>query len=127
VMQDEIFGPILPILTYTTLDEVVEGVENYPKPLACYIFSEDEKVQQSLLEQIPFGGGCINDTVSHVTSSYLPFGGIGASGMGHYHGQKSFETFSHVKSILDKSTKREIKIAYPPYNKRLVLLKKLMK
>jgi len=127
IMQDEIFGPILPILTYKTLDEVVEGVENHPQPLACYIFSEDETVQQSLIEQIPFGGGCINDTVSHVASTYLPFGGVGSSGMGHYHGQKTFEVFSHVKSILDKSTKREIKIAYPPYNKRLVLLKKLMK
>ncbi|WP_442637384.1 aldehyde dehydrogenase [Rossellomorea marisflavi] len=105
VMQDEIFGPILPVMTYDSLDEIIEPIVKRPKPLALYLFSDDEAVQDEILSTISFGGGSINDTINHMTSHYLPFGGVGDSGMGAYHGKASFDTFTHFKSVLKRSTK----------------------
>ncbi|MCT9855135.1 aldehyde dehydrogenase [Priestia megaterium] len=105
VMQDEIFGPILPVIVYDEISEVIEAIVKRPKPLALYLFSEDEAVQDRILNSVSFGGGSINDTINHMTSHYLPFGGVGDSGMGAYHGKASFDTFSHAKSILKRSNK----------------------
>ncbi|MBY0029733.1 aldehyde dehydrogenase [Priestia aryabhattai] len=105
VMQDEIFGPILPVIVYDEISEVIEAIVKRPKPLALYLFSEDEAVQDQILNSVSFGGGSINDTINHMTSHYLPFGGVGDSGMGAYHGKASFDTFSHAKSILKRSNK----------------------
>lgn len=133
VMQEEIFGPILPILTFKRLEEAIHFVESRPKPLALYHFSEDKTLQDQVQRQLSFGGGCINDTLMQVSTHYLPFGGVGASGMGSYHGKKSFDTFSHYKSILNKSTWLDVPLRYPPYEhgdkkeKKLSLIKKLMK
>ena len=105
VMQDEIFGPILPVIVYDEISEVIQVIVKRPKPLALYLFSEDEAVQDHILNSVSFGGGSINDTINHMTSHYLPFGGVGDSGMGAYHGKASFDTFSHAKSILKRSNK----------------------
>ncbi len=126
IMADEIFGPILPILTYTSLDEVIDIIIDKPKALAFYIFSESKFIQNKLITEIPFGGGCINDTITHLTSPHLPFGGVGTSGMGHYHGRYSFDTFSNLKSIQSKSTKVDLSLPYPPYKNKLGLVKKIM-
>src|SRR5699024_6270579 len=104
VMQEEIFGPILPILTYQKIEEAIRAVQNHPKPLAFYLFTSDDKVEQEVIETVPFGGGCINDTVAHLANMELPFGGIGQSGIGNYHGKASFDLFSHQKSVMHKGT-----------------------
>jgi aldehyde dehydrogenase (NAD+) len=117
VMEDEIFGPILPILTYQTIEEAIQIVCEQPEPLALYLFSENQVIIDRIISRVPFGGGAINDTVSHLGTSYLAFGGRGRSGMGSYHGVKSFETFSHHKSILRKHRRYGISLAYPPYTK----------
>ncbi len=117
VMQEEVFGPILPVLTWTDLDWCVDYIRAHDKPLALYIFSGDENIRRHLLDSCSFGGGCINDTVMHCASTHLPFGGVGGSGMGSYHGKKSFETFSHYRSILDHKTWLDIPLRYFPYTK----------
>ncbi|MDN6162188.1 MAG: aldehyde dehydrogenase [Atopostipes sp.] len=127
VMQEEIFGPILPVLSYHNLEHTLEIIKDQPRPLAFYLFTENKDLQKEVINKIPFGGGCINDTLSHVTSPRLPFGGTGNSGMGSYHGKESFLTFSHKKSIMKKSTLFDIKTIYPPYKGKLGLLKKIMK
>ncbi|MBL4934098.1 aldehyde dehydrogenase [Clostridium paridis] len=128
VMEDEIFGPILPILEYNDLEEVIDMVNSKPKPLALYLFTENKEVESKVIENVSYGGGCINDTMTHLVTPYLPFGGVGNSGMGSYHGVKSFETFSHKKSVLKKSTKINMKFIFPPYTKEKVsLLRKVMK
>ncbi|WDV46656.1 aldehyde dehydrogenase [Clostridiaceae bacterium M8S5] len=127
-MKDEIFGPILPIMEYSNLDTVIKMINNRPKPLALYVFSENKKIQSKILNKTSSGGSCVNDTVSHFTSHYLPFGGVGNSGIGAYHGKSSFITFSHMKSILNKSTKINMKMAFPPYtDTNLKLIKKILK
>ncbi|WP_019413317.1 aldehyde dehydrogenase [Paenisporosarcina sp. TG20] len=126
-MEDEIFGPILPILTYESLETAIQQVRKLPKPLAAYLFSENDNAIQYFLEELPFGGGCINDTVSHVGSSHMPFGGVGSSGMNGYHGKYSFEAFTHAKSILKKSTKISVNIAFPPYKNKVKLVKSLLR
>ncbi|OMF01405.1 aldehyde dehydrogenase family protein [Paenibacillus amylolyticus] len=103
VMKEEIFGPILPVFTYSDLNPMLDEIVRRPKPLALYLFTQDEQLQDQVLNQVSFGGGCINDTLSHMTSHYLPFGGVGESGMGSYHGQQSFDVFSHHKSVLKRS------------------------
>ncbi|MCM3133078.1 aldehyde dehydrogenase [Paenibacillus polysaccharolyticus] len=103
VMQEEIFGPILPVFTYGELDPMLDEIVRRPKPLALYLFTENETLQEQVLNKVSFGGGCINETLSHMTSHYLPFGGVGESGMGSYHGKQSFEVFSHHKSILKRT------------------------
>ena len=115
VMQEEIFGPVLPVLTYDTLDEALAFVRARPHPLALYFFSEDRAAQQRVLREAAFGGGCINDTIIHLATSRMGFGGVGASGMGSYHGKKSFDVFSHEKSIVDKSTWMDMPVRYMPY------------
>ncbi|KAF1084732.1 Aldehyde dehydrogenase [Sporotomaculum syntrophicum] len=124
VMQEEVFGPILPVLEYENLAEVIAELSRQPSPLALYFFSTNRKNQQRVVENLSYGGGCINDTVMHLATPYLPFGGVGNSGMGAYHGKTSFDTFSHTKSILNKSYLLDIKLRYPPYNKnKLTILK----
>lgn len=127
VMKEEIFGPLMPILTYTSLEDVIDTIRQKPKPLALYLFSESESIQDYVMDQVSFGGGCINDTILHVSSSYLPFGGVGSSGMGAYHGEDSFKTFSHAKSILKKTIKVEKAVLYPPYKNNVKWIRKLLK
>ena len=115
VMGEEIFGPLLPILTFDTLDEALDTVESHPHPLALYFFSEDKAAQKKVLDSCRFGGGCINDTIIHLATSDMPFGGVGESGMGSYHGRVGFETFSHYRSIVDKKTWMDLPIRYPKY------------
>lgn len=126
-MEDEIFGPILPIMEYTDLNAVIQMINKNPKPLALYLFTEDKTIEKKVLESVSFGGGCINDTISHVTSPSLPFGGVGNSGIGGYHGEDSFKTFSHRKSILKKSTRFDMKLIYPPYGNKVNLVRKVLK
>jgi aldehyde dehydrogenase (NAD+) len=126
VMQEEIFGPILPIIEYDSLDEALQYIKQFEKPLALYIFSENNLIQERVMNETSFGGGCVNETVMHVGQTRMPFGGVGESGIGAYHGQSSFETFSHYKSVLKKSTLMDMAIKYPPYKNNIGILKKLM-
>ena len=128
IMQEEIFGPILPILHYEDIDQVIRLLQTKGKPLALYLFSNNKTTQQKVLTNLSFGGGAINDTVMHVSNPHLPFGGVGQSGMGAYHGYASFEVFSHKKSFIKRGTKLDLPIVYPPYTKRKEkLIKKLLK
>ena len=119
VMQEEIFGPVLPILTYESLDEVISTVNSHPKPLALYIFSECSANIEKVTSRCSFGGGCVNDVVIHLATSEMGFGGVGESGMGAYHGKDGFDAFSHYKSILDKKTWMDLPMRYQPYNRGL--------
>lgn len=115
VMQEEIFGPVLPVLTFDGVQEALDFVNARPHPLALYLFSQDKKTQRLFLRRAPFGGGCVNDTIIHLATSRMPFGGVGNSGMGGYHGRASFDTFSHVKSVVQKSARVDLPIRYAPY------------
>ena len=115
IMQEEIFGPVLPILTVKNMDEAIRFVQERPKPLALYLFTEDRKMEQRVLAETSYGGGCINDTIIHLATSQMGFGGVGNSGMGSYHGKKSFATFSHEKSMVKKSTWMDLPMRYQPY------------
>lgn len=127
VMQEEIFGPILPVIAFDTLDEAIEAVRSREKPLSCYVFTRDNRLSERVLREVSFGGGCVNDAVMHVSNSRLPFGGVGESGTGAYHGAHGFRTFSHYKSILDKPTWFESHFKYPPYTPfKLKWLKRLL-
>ena len=117
VMQEEIFGPVLPILTFTKFDEIFDVLKDKAKPLALYLFSEDKKHIKAITERIQYGGGCINDTIIHLATSEMGFGGVGESGMGSYHGREGFNTFSHTKSIVDKKTWMDLPMRYQPYTK----------
>lgn len=125
-LEEEIFGPILPIISYDNLEDVLEHMKKNPKPLSCYIFSTNKKFQESILKNVSSGGVCINDTLLQVANPNLPFGGVGGSGMGKYHGKASFDTFTHYKSVLKKSNFFDLKIRYPPY-KDTSLMRKLLK
>lgn len=118
LMQDEIFGPVLPILTYETFDELIQIIRKHPNPLALYVFSCNKRNINFIQERISFGGGCINDTIVHLSTNELPFGGIRQSGIGSYHGKKSFSTFSHYKSILSKKNWLDLPIRYTPYSSK---------
>ena len=118
VMQEEIFGPILPILTYQELDKTLADIETRPHPLALYCFTEQESVKQQVLQRCHFGGGCFNDTLIHLATAEMPFGGIGESGMGQYHGQAGFDEFTHMCSIVDRATWFEMSTRYQPYTKK---------
>lgn len=126
LMQEEIFGPILPIIGYSNLEEAIDLVRSKDKPLALYIFSEDQKVIDRLIGSLSFGGGAINDTVMQLSNPHLPFGGVGPSGMGNYHGEYGFKTFSHEKAILHKSTRLDLPVRYQPYGDKLKLIKKIL-
>lgn len=115
VMQEEIFGPVLPVLTYDSLDHAIEQISALPHPLALYLFTSDKKTSAKILSRIGFGGGCINDVIIHLATSQMGFGGFGESGMGSYHGKAGFDTFSHYKSIVDKKTWIDLPIRYQPY------------
>ena len=117
VMQEEIFGPILPILTFSSLDEAICRINSLPHPLALYIFTSDSRAAKKITAHCGFGGGCINDTVIHLATSQMGFGGFGESGMGAYHGKEGFETFSHKKSMVDKKTWLDLPMRYQPYRK----------
>jgi aldehyde dehydrogenase (NAD+) len=127
IMQEEIFGPILPVLEFEDLDTVLEKISNRPRPLALYYFSSDKSTCKKVLERVEFGGGCINDCIMHLLNPNLPFGGVGESGMGCYHGKYGFETFSHRKSILKKGTWMDIAMRYPPYAGKLKWMRKILK
>ncbi len=127
LMQEEIFGPILPIVPYHTLDEAIAFVKARPKPLALYIFSGQKKTQQLLVKQLSAGGICINDTIMHFTNAGLPFGGVGNSGMGSYHGKYSFDAFTHYKPVLHRKNWPDIPLRYPPFKNKLNLIKKILR
>lgn len=127
IMKDEIFGPIIPVITYTKLDAAMEELKNRPKPLACYIFTKNKKFADKILNELSFGGGCINDCIIHVANENLPFGGVGESGMGGYHGVHSFRTFSHEKSIVKNTGIMDIPHRFPPYTEeKLSFIRKLL-
>ncbi|HCL4453649.1 TPA: aldehyde dehydrogenase [Clostridium botulinum] len=127
IMEEEIFGPIFPVIEFEDIDKVIDIVKNNPKPLALYYFSENKEKQEFIIKNISFGGGCINDTIMHLSTSTLPFGGVGSSGIGGYHGRASFDTFSHKKSILKKSNLIDVKIRYAPFKGKINLAKRLFK
>ncbi|MBQ7937398.1 MAG: aldehyde dehydrogenase [Oscillospiraceae bacterium] len=118
VMQEEIFGPIMPIITFEHRDEIYPVLKNRPKPLAFYIFTEDKVFADELIRKLPFGGGCVNDVIIHLATSEMPFGGVGESGMGSYHGKEGFKAFSHTKSIVDKKTWLDLPMRYQPYSEK---------
>lgn len=120
VMQEEIFGPILPIIPVETMAEAESFITAREKPLALYLFTKRKPVEERFLQYVSFGGGCVNDTIMHIASSELPFGGVGSSGMGAYHGEESFRTFSHQKSILKKPAGMDLPLRYPPYKSKLI-------
>lgn len=128
IMQQEVFGPILPVLTFTDLNTAVRNVQLLPKPLSCYVFTSSNQVKKKIIKEISFGGGAINDTIMHISNPNLPFGGVGSSGFGRYHGKAGFDAFSNFKSILDKPTWYESSLKYAPYTqKKLAIIKKLLK
>ena len=128
VMQEEIFGPILPIISYDSLDTALKKVQSLPKPLSCYVFTNNRNTKQKVLERISFGGGAVNDTVMHITNPHLPFGGVGASGIGKYHGEEGFRIFSSFKGVLEKPNWFESPFKYAPYTKeKLAIIKQLFK
>jgi aldehyde dehydrogenase (NAD+) len=126
-MQDEIFGPLLPVFTYRTTAEAMDLVRRHPDPLALYLFTGSREEVQQWVEKIRFGGGCINNTDWHFASPYLPFGGIGNSGLGAYHGKYSFERFTHPKPLLRSSTRVDPAIKYPPFRGKLKWFKMFMR
>lgn len=127
LMQEEIFGPILPILTYREVSQAVEFIRSKDKPLALYLFTQDKALKEYIIKNLSFGGAAINDTLIHQSNYNLPFGGVGASGMGQYHGKYSLETFSHPKSVIEKTDLFDIKLRYPPYKDwALKFIKKIM-
>lgn len=117
VMQEEIFGPILPIIGYNNLDYIINYININPKPLALYLFTNNKKIEKRILKEVSYGGGCINDTIIHLANKKLGFGGVGNSGIGEYHGKFSFDTFSHYKSIIKKSNHIDLPVRYHPYSK----------
>lgn len=128
IMRQEIFGPILPVLDCDSIDEAISFVRERPKPLALYLFTESKEAESKVLSGLSFGGGCINDTIVHLAGSSMGFGGVGESGMGSYHGKKSFDTFTHYKSIMRKHTWMDMALRYPPYSdKTLDTVKRFMK
>jgi acyl-CoA reductase-like NAD-dependent aldehyde dehydrogenase len=126
VMRDEIFGPILPVVPYSRLDDALDFINNRSKPLALYVFSEQKNIQERVLTETVSGGGCVNDTLTHLVVPGLPFGGVGDSGIGGYHGKHSFDTFSHKRSILNKPNALDITIRYAPYGEKVNMMKHII-
>ena len=127
IMEDEIFGPILPVMAYQDLPRVISQIKRLPKPLAGYLFSETDAAIDYFLRELPFGGGCINDCITHVGNMHLPFGGVGPSGVNAYHGKASFDAFTHAKSIMHRSTKLANSLLYPPYKGKVKLVRTILK
>ena len=126
LMDEEIFGPILPVISYTNYDQIERQLSKYEKPLALYVFSNDTKFSDKIIHRFSFGGGCVNDTVIHFANKRLPFGGVGHSGMGAYHGKLGFDTFSHKKSIVKRATWLDVPLRYAPYRNKITKLRKLI-
>ena len=127
-MQEEIFGPIFPIITFRNHEKMIRDINSGAKPLALYLFAQDTKLENMVLTGIAFGGGCINDTIIHLANTRLPFGGVGESGMGGYHGKKSFDTFTHYKSIIKRSYSVDLDMRYHPYTeKKFASIRKFLK
>ena len=118
VMQEEIFGPVLPVLTYQTLEEAILYIKTKEKPLALYLFTNNKAAEKKILNSCSFGGGCVNDTIIHLASVKLGFGGVGSSGLGSYHGWESFRTFSHARSMVKKARWLDLPFRYPPYTEQ---------
>ena len=127
IMQEEIFGPILPILTYKKESEIAAVISRFEKPLALYVFSENPGFQKRIIQNYSFGGGCVNDTIIHFANKRLPFGGVGHSGIGAYHGNLSFNTFSHQKSIVKKANWLDLPLRYAPYLDKMPTIRKILK
>lgn len=128
IMKEEIFGPLLPILTYKSFDEAVKYVKRHERPLALYLFTNSKDTKQKVLDELTFGGGCINDTIMHIANEHLPFGGIGSSGMGAYHGKAGFETFSHIESIVERSKHLDNPLRYAPFtDMKFKMIRKIVK
>ncbi len=127
VMQEEIFGPILPIIAYDRIQEAMDMINDRPKPLALYLFTREPEIEEMVVGSVSYGGGCINDTLMHIATPHLPFGGVGESGMGAYHGQGSFDTFTHYKSVLKQTNMFDFKFRYPSSKNGLKYIRKLMK
>ena len=117
VMQEEIFGPVLPVVSYDSLEEAIKKINAMEHPLALYLFTSDRKIAKDVISRCQFGGGCINDTIIHLATHEMGFGGFGESGMGSYHGWEGFKTFSHFKSIVDKKAWIDLPMRYQPYKK----------
>lgn len=126
-MEDEIFGPILPVIKYKNIDDIKFYVKKHSKPLALYVFSKNNEFIDYVINNFTFGGGCINDTITHVASNHLPFGGVGTSGIGRYHGVSSFKTFSYEKAIVKKNFTFDVKLVFPPYSGKIDKVKKFVK
>ncbi len=127
IMQNEIFGPILPVISFENIDEIIKSIKSRPKPLSCYVFTGNKRIKNKILSELSFGGGCVNDAIMHISNHNLPFGGTGASGIGNYHGEAGFRTFSHYKSIFKKPWLFEFPIKYQPYSQlKLKLVKWFM-
>lgn len=126
VMGEEIFGPVIPVITYRSLDQAFETVRHFEKPLACYIFSEDKQIQHRVLTTLPFGGATVNDVVIHLANNHMGFGGVGNSGMGAYHGKVGFDCFTHYKSTLRKGTWFELPVRNPPFDDMKMKIVKMM-
>ncbi len=126
-MGEEIFGPILPVIPYEKLEDALEIIQMNPNPLALYLFTRDRSVERRVITEVPFGGGCINDTFSHVFNEEIPFGGRGTSGLGAYHGKYSFDTFTHFKSIIHRKNWPDISLRYPPYKIKNKIMRKLFR
>ncbi|PWJ41829.1 aldehyde dehydrogenase [Sediminitomix flava] len=127
VMAEEIFGPILPVISYEEIDKVPEIVNGFERPLALYLFTKDKETENLIMESIPFGSGCVNDTLGHMAEGDLPFGGIGESGIGRYHGNETFHTFSHKKSVMKKGFWFDLPLRYPPYKGKLGLVRQALR
>jgi aldehyde dehydrogenase (NAD+) len=126
VMQEEIFGPILPVIEYSSLEDIENIIALNPNPLGFYLFSTNKETVKRLIRRIPFGGGCINDTLDHAINHHLPFGGRGTSGIGAYHGIYSFNAFSHKKSVLKKGFAFDMGMKYPPYKDGHTMMRKFL-
>jgi aldehyde dehydrogenase (NAD+) len=128
IMQEEIFGPVLPMLVYKDLETCIEYIRDNEKPLSLYMFTRSRQTKKRIFETCSFGGGCINDTIVHIATPYMPFGGTGGSGMGSYHGKASFDAFTHYRSIMKNSSRIDIPIRYRPYTEnKEKLIRFLMK
>ena len=120
VMQEEIFGPVLPVISYQYYRGAINDILKREKPLAAYLFTSENDEKDLFTSQLSFGGGCINDVIMHLSNDHLPFGGVGHSGMGNYHGKFGFETFSHQKAVMDRATWGEPNLKYPPYSENKI-------
>jgi aldehyde dehydrogenase (NAD+) len=127
VMQEEIFGPVLPVITYRSKEEVLEWIEKHPYPLALYVYTSNQSTEKFYMEHVRFGGGCINNAVIHLGNPDIPFGGVGSSGIGQYHGKQGFDTFTRPKSIMKSPTWFDAPLWYAPYKNNVKWIKKLFK